>query len=209
VSALTTDTHEPKAMALHCPDCDQIGVCEPRGFLVRHDPRDGPPERWTLLQCPNGHPLLVLQNDYGPELGFDDDSPYRIFPPQDRRLSGLIPEELRAAHNESRRCFHAKAYTAAVVMSGRLLEGACEKQGVKGSTLQKSLDQMKAAGIIDGRLAEWADTLRGVRNAAAHFNTDTIGRQDAEDALAYSEALLDYLYVLKDRFESMKSRRGP
>lgn len=50
---------------------------------------------------------------------------------------------------------------------------------------------MKAEGLIDGRLAEWADQLRGVRNSAAHFNADPITRLDAEDSIAFSEALLD------------------
>jgi hypothetical protein len=55
---------------------------------------------------------------------------------------------------------------------------------------------------------DWAQTLRHVRNIAAHFNNDTITVQDAEDALAFSEALLDYLYVLTARFNAMKERRS-
>jgi Domain of unknown function (DUF4145) len=67
---------------------------------------------------------------------------------------------------------------------------------------------MKRRGLIDSRLWEWAETLRGVRNAASHFNDEPVTQQDTEDALAYSEALLDYLYVLKARFESMKERQA-
>lgn len=197
----------PQAMAVHCPTCDSVDVCKPRGHSTFYDPREGPPERWTLLQCSEGHALLVVQCEYS-GMTFDDDTPYRMYPPQERRLSDQIPQELRSAHDEARKCFNAKAYTATVVMCGRTLEGACKKQGAKERTLQRSLDLMKKKGIIDGRLSEWADTLRGVRNAAAHFNASKISRQDALDALAYSEALLDYLYVLKARFEAMKSRRS-
>lgn len=46
-----------------------------------------------------------------------------------------------------------------------------------------------------------------VRNAAAHLDGQGVTKQDAEDSLAYSEALLDYLYVLRARFDAMKSRR--
>ena len=67
---------------------------------------------------------------------------------------------------------------------------------------------MKDLELIDGRLWEWAETLRSVRNAAAHFNDEGVSRQDAEDSLAYSEALLDYLYVLKARFDAMRARRS-
>jgi hypothetical protein len=198
----------PPVMAVHCPRCDSPGVCTTRGTLDRFDPSDGLPERWSLLSCPHGHPLLVVQSKYYPDMAFDDDTPYRVYPAQDRQLSDLIPEELRSAHEEARRCFNSKAFTAAVVMSGRVLEGACKLQGVSERTLQKSLDKLHQLGVIDGRLAAWAQALRQVRNAAAHYSVERIDRQDAEDAIAYNEALLDYLYVLKDRFEAMKARRA-
>lgn len=201
-----SDKNTPQSMAVHCPTCDSVGVCVPCGFTTFNDPKSGPPERWTLLSCPQGHPLLVLQEGFS-DLGFDDDEPYRMYPPQNRRLSEQIPKELRNAHDEARKCFDSKAYTAAVVMCGRTLEGTCEKQGIKERTLQRSLDEMKTRGIIDSHLSEWADTLRGVRNTAAHYNDQDVSRQDASDALAYCEALLDYLYVLKARFEEMKARR--
>jgi len=66
---------------------------------------------------------------------------------------------------------------------------------------------MKAQGLIDQRLWDWAELLRDVRNAAAHFNDEDISRQDAEDCLTFNEALLDYLYVLKKRFDDMQLRR--
>ena len=92
-------------------------------------------------------------------------------------------------------------------MCGRTLEGACKLHGVEERNLYESLAKMKKLELIDGRLWEWAETLRDVRNAAAHFNDETVSRQDAEEALAYSEALLDYLYVLAQRFSAMKARR--
>ena len=136
---------------------------------------------------------------------FDDAS--RIYPPQDRPLSTLIPEQLRNVHEEARACFRAKAYTAAVVMSGRTLEGAGVLNNIRERTLQLSLAKMKSEGLLDGRLWEWAETLRSVRNSAAHYGSNTISKQDAADSIAFSEALLDYLYVLTARFEALKKRR--
>ena len=202
-----TDPYQPEAMAVHCPACDATQVCRPRGFVLYDEPSEGPPERFSLMQCPQGHPLLVVQTDYGPNSRFEDDQPFRLYPPEDRQLSVEIPKALREAHDEARRCFRAKAYKAAVVMSARTLEGACELHGVTKGVLQAKLKGMRDAGHIDGRLWEWAETLRDTRNAAAHFNEEYLTRQDAKDALAYSEALLDYLYVLKQRFEAMKDRR--
>ena len=45
-------------------------------------------------------------------------------------------------------------------------------------------------------------------NSSAHFNDESVTRQDADDSLAFSEALLDYLYVLAARFEAMKQRQA-
>jgi hypothetical protein len=85
-----TDDHAPGPMAIICPDCDAPVLCRPHGYTLGQD-EDGPPERWTLLQCPNYHTLLVLQNEYGGGHKFDDDEPYRMYPPQDLHLSNEIP----------------------------------------------------------------------------------------------------------------------
>jgi hypothetical protein len=147
-------------------------------------------------------------NGYELKFAFFDD-PYREYPPQERQLSSEIPAELRRIHAEARTCLRANANTAAVVMAGRALEGVCDLNGVTGGTLQAKLVQMKERGLIDGRLWEWAETLRAVRNAAAHFTmTSSISRQDAEDTVAFTEALLDYMYVLTARFNAFKERRA-
>jgi hypothetical protein len=65
---------------------------------------------------------------------------------------------------------------------------------------------MLSRGLIDQRLYEWAEELRFLRNAGAH-HTGKVSREDAEDAIALTEAMLDYLYVLSARFEKFKARR--
>jgi len=200
----------PSQMLVECGTCDKPVIAEPGGYVIGtaigdHD--EGIP-RWTLLRCEKKHPILVIQYDWSDDQdAWHWDDPVRIYPSEDRELSFLIPEQLRQIHDEARRCYRAKAYTAAAVMSGRALEAACALNGIKEQTLQKSLVKMKELGHIDGRLGEWADTLRSVRNSAAHYDSNPITKQDAEDAIAFDEALLDYLYVLTARFEALKARR--
>jgi len=211
-------TPDLRPRALECPMCETAVIAEPKGFVVTGvDWEPGKPiSRWTLYACEKQHPILTFEDDLGFEatdeaiivsIDFDDD-PYRVYPPQDRILSNEIPTQLRQIHEEARACIRAKAYTAAAVMSGRALEGVCDLHGVKGTTLQNRLAKMKEEGLIDGRLWEWAETLRSVRNSAAHFTRDTISKQDAEDAVAFTEALLDYLYGLTARFNALKERRA-
>jgi hypothetical protein len=196
-------------MSVECPEFDAHVVGRPKGFVTYYEPSEGPPARWTLLSCDRmGHPLLVVQEELATGMAFEEDAPHRVFPPQDRRLSNLIPRELRNAHEEARKCFHGKAYRATIAMCGITLEGACQLEGAKKATLQAMLKEMKDLGRIDNRLWDWAESLRIVRNSSAHFNDVAMTRQDADDCLAFSEALLDYLYVLAARFESMQKRRS-
>jgi hypothetical protein len=204
--------NQPASQILaECGMCEKPAIGLTRGFILdAGDFTEGiPGNRWILLECENRHPILIHQSDWSDdpqEWHWDD--PSRVYPPEDRQLSSLIPEQLRQVHEEARACYRAKAYTAAAVMTGRTLEGACELNGVRERTLQHSLAKMKDQGYIDGRLWEWAETLRAVRNSAAHYNATIITKQDAEDSIAFSEALLDYLYVLTARFEALKLRRA-
>lgn len=201
--------HVPGPMSVECPNCDAYVVGQPQGHLVYYDQRHGLPERWTLLSCDRkGHPLLVVQEQLATGMAFEEDRPHRAWPSPGRELSDLIPRKLRNSHEEARRCFRIKAYRATVVMCGITLEGACQLSGAKKATLHKILEDMKNTGKIDNRLWEWAKSLRHVRNSASHFNYEQVTRQDADDSLAFNEALLDYLYVLTARFEAMERRRA-
>ena len=118
-----------------------------------------------------------------------------------------VPPPLREQWAEACKCFDAKAYTAAVVMVRRLLEATCADQGAAKRTLAASLKDLRERGLINGVLVEWADALRALGNEGAHYTGTSVNREDAEDALAFAEAVVDYLYVLHLRFEQYKWRR--
>ena len=44
-------------------------------------------------------------------------------------------------------------------------------------------------------------------NDGAHFTGRRVSREDAQDALALAEALLDYRYVFSAQFAEFKTRR--
>jgi hypothetical protein len=68
---------------------------------------------------------------------------------------------------------------------------------------------MKEAGLIDARLFEWSDLLRIAGNEAAHGVGLSIAQPDAKDILEFTNAILDYLFSFRDRFEQFKQRRAP
>jgi hypothetical protein len=146
---------------------------------------------------------VQLRENYGQ--GFEEDHPTVVYsaPP---KISSRVPLSLRREWEEARTCFDAKAYTACGVMVRRTLEGTCKDQGVKAKTLARGLRELKDQELIDGVLAEWADALRVLGNQSAHFTGKEISREDAEDSLAFAEALLDHIYVFRKRFAEFQKR---
>lgn len=58
--------------------------------------------------------------------------------------------------------------------------------------------------VIDDRLLAWADALRITGNEAAHGAEFSVKREDAKDALDFTEAIVDYLFVFQERFKALK-----
>ena len=174
------------------------------GSVESYDTEQGPPARVTVVSCDTcRNPMVVLQEDYGD--GWDE--AVRVWPATRRALSLAVPSDLRAEHDEARKCLDMKAHTAAVVMVRRTLEGVCAQHGVKERTLVRSLQVMRDQGHIDQRLLDWADALRVLGNEGAHYTGKSVAREDALAAVDFAEAMLDYLYVLTAKFEEFKKRR--
>ncbi|MFE3884560.1 DUF4145 domain-containing protein [Streptomyces lydicus] len=162
--------------------------------------------RHYIARCRVCFQTLIL------EVEKDDEKPWTreancVWPTPDRTLAEAIPEDLRREHSEARSCFNAKAYTATVVMVRRTLEGVCAEHGINKKPLHRAFQEMESTGLIEGRLLEWAQELRLLGNEGAHYTGKLVARQDAADAIALAEALMDYLYVFSAQFKEFKMRR--
>jgi hypothetical protein len=189
-----------------CPNCNSKIVAKPQNYYEDPD-FDLGPQTYVVATCAVCFQVLFFRHPYeskdarrGAEV---------LWPQVDRRLSTEIPESLRLEHDEARTCFKHAAYTAAVVMVRRTLEAVCREHSVTTSPLVKALEEMKHKGLIEGRLLEWAQALRVLGNEGAHFTGRRVARQDADDALALAEAILDYLYVFSAKFNDFKHVESP
>jgi hypothetical protein len=135
-------------------------------------------------------------------------TPVRLYPPTLKGLNFQIPQSIRDSFREAQGCFQASLFTATVVMCRRVIEEVIRQQGIKSKGLYVGLRDLRDKDLIDARLFEWADLLRLIGNEAAHGVGEKIAPQDAEDVLHFTEALADYIYVLKSRFEELQNRRG-
>ena len=105
-------------------------------------------------------------------------------------------------------CLRANAYTASAIMCRKTLEAICSEHGATERNLLASLKKLKDEGVIEHRLYEWADALRIVGNEAAHDVKVQVSAQDARDVLEFTNALLEYTFTFRDKFERFKKRRA-
>lgn len=194
---------------MFCGHCEVHTAARIEGTLVEtQTDEDGRPLIDRLLQlarCSHCKSGLLVYNWEHPDGWAGEPSP--LWPAPQSKLSPSVPHRLQRAHQEAELCFSAKAYAATVVMVRRALEGVCADQGAAAKTLMKALEGLRDSGKIEGRLFDWAQDLRVLGNQGAHFNDAEVSREDAEDALALAEALMDYIYVLAVRYEEFSKRR--
>jgi Domain of unknown function (DUF4145) len=191
-----------------CSTCNTRTVAVPQTQLIA--PEDVDPFRavHVVVMCKICYEYLLITHDWDEKKTWKFRKANKVlWPSPSREMSSKIPESLRLEHKEARSCFSTAAYTATVVMVRRTLEGVCAENGVRRQPLIRALQQMQTEGLIEGRLLEWAEELRVLGNDGAHFTGRRVSREDAQDALALAEALLDYLYVFSAQFAEFKQRR--
>ena len=94
-------------------------------------------------------------------------------------------------------------------MFRKTLEGICHAHGVKSSgTLAAQLKKLKEDEVIESRLFEWAEELRTIGNDAAREVGFIVSREDVQDTLEFTEALIEYVFTYRDKFEQFKKRRA-
>lgn len=198
-----------KGVAFQCPACDVLQIGDVAGQVNTYRSNDDP---WSVDMV---HALVCCEKCRKPALfrferyaGEDWGKPEGLWPNGRVGPSAYIPKPLRDEFVQAQRCFSAKAFTASTVMVRRTLEGVCVEHGVTSKTLDKGLAELQEQGKLDGRLVEWANALRVLGNQAAHYTGTPVTREDAQDALDFALALLDYLYVLTRRFEQFQGRRA-
>lgn len=198
-----------------CAECEAVVGGTVEGSYEEYAEEPGFHVRWSLLRCPScKSAVLIVQDDEDASLGMGSgdrwSNPTRLYPDiDDRQLGTAVPGAIRATFSEARACYkEAKAYTACAIMCRKVLEGVCESHGATSGSLAQKLKQLSESGQIDRRLFEWTDAMRLVGNEAAHGVSATVSREDASDLLDLAEAVAEYLYTVKEKFDSFSKRQA-
>ena len=124
-----------------------------------------------------------------------------VYPINHKPVSEEIPELVKSEFKEANLCFSIGAYRGSVAMCATALEALWREQQSSG------LSDLKDKGIISSNL-DRANEVRLWANVAKHeLVPDVVEKEDAEQLLTYSEALLNAVYVEPKQFESLKLKR--
>lgn len=189
-------------MIVDCVNCEaKMDFTEVANYSAWH-PGEECPVDFYFLKCPKCEwPALVMS---WPDPVFGE--PERLYPPRERPVD-YLPNAIRAAYVEARSCFRGKAFTASTIMCRKTLEGVCREHNIDQGDLVKDLRKLRDEEIIDSRLFEWADALRISGNEAAHDVRIQVSVEDAKDVLDFTNAILEYLFTFREKFEEFKKRR--
>lgn len=197
-------------MIVECVECRSFVDTKTFGQFERLSDGHGPSSLFSLLSCSQcGAPILIRQTNIGNIAQGDIwDKPAPVFPTGEHRVNPNAPKEIQQAFDEACNCYRADAFTASTIMCRKTLEGICAAHGVNEGSLVKSLKKMHEDNLIDGHLVEWSDQLRVAGNEAAHGVGITFDRNDAKDVLEFTNAIMDYIFSFRDRFDEFKKRRS-
>lgn len=163
----------------------------------------------VLLECPSCKgPLVGVTSSYVDEHNnWRYEHAERVWPaPSTVELTDSIPEQARRDIKDAKKCLSHGVYSAAVVLCGRALERLV-KLKVSGKTLHEGLTELKSQGVIDNRLFDWASVLRKERNLGAHAGEQDVTRENAEDVLAFTVAIFEYVFTLSEKYAEFIARK--
>lgn len=164
----------------------------------------------VLVECPSCDGPLVgqtslFQDEHG---NWQYERAERVWPaPSTVELSVSIPDLARRDIKDAQKCLSHGIYSAAVVLCGRALERLV-KSKAPGKSLHEGLLELKAQSVIDSRLFDWASVLRKERNLGAHAGEEEVTRENAEDVLAFTVAIFEYVFTLSEKYAEFMARKA-
>lgn len=156
---------------------------------------------WRILQCTTC--LRPALQQVGP--GYDEKDARTILYPVSKTPVMGLPEVIDRAYRAALRVRDVDP-SAFALLVGRTLEAICKHENAGGPTLAAKLRKLVSSDKIPRTLAQMADQLRVIRNLAAHDFEDEVTEADADIALEFIEAILEYLYVAPAKIAVLQER---
>ncbi|MBI5604280.1 MAG: DUF4145 domain-containing protein [Deltaproteobacteria bacterium] len=192
-------------IVIDCPHCAVRVKAEAKTWVGRENG-----ETYFLVRCPSCQNALFgsafeCQDEYN---NWGWTTAERLWPsPSLADVGPAIPEAARRDIKDAQKCLLHGIYSAAAVLCGRALERLI-KAKAGNHMIGKGLGELKAKGVIDQRLYDWAEALRKERNIGAHASEEDTTKENAQDIIDFTIAIFDYVYTLSEKYEKYVNRKN-
>jgi hypothetical protein len=193
-----------KNISMNCLHCHHWVMADIIGSYGRFAEYDDDPVQFSMTRCPRCESPSLVSQDRGQ---IEDDgvpgwsSADIIYPQPFRNFGFDAPSNIHKLYTEAHRCFQSKVYTSCTLMCRKVLEATCIELGECEGTLHSKIENLKSKNIINGQLYDWVTALRMIGNQAAHNVQANFSKDEAKWSLDFTEALLDYIFVLSKKFK--------
>jgi uncharacterized protein DUF4145 len=167
-----------------CPWCSKVVS----GAIVASAPSTDGSTLWMRCSsCLEG----ALIKEVGP-FGHD------VYPPMPFGPDVIgLPQDVKRAYYEARRCIGVGAYTAAELMCRKILMHVGVDKGAKeGQKFAAYLTYLESHGYVTPPMKGWVELIKDHGNAATHELPSTT-RQRAESTLMFTAELLRLVYEME------------
>lgn len=177
------------SVAYRCGHCGQ-GVASSAGYYT-NDHLEG--DQVRIYVCPHCAMPSIFHGEWRmPDVAPGDE------------VAG-VPNEVYSLYREARNCVAASAYTSAVLACRKLLMNIGVSQGAaEGSRFIEYVDYLANHGFVPPNGRGWVDHIRKKGNEATH-EIVLMGREDAEELIAFAEMLLKFIYEFPSKVPGAKS----
>lgn len=183
------------------PMCPHCATTNEAFDLVKEYASDG--IKSLFLHCKNCGRCVVAEMKDSIELQPVFDNFTHLYPelfPTD--IPQFLPEKVESQFIQAKHSLQVNYYEAACIMARRCIETVCTYFNAEGNNLYSKIDNLQTRGLLTQALTDWAHEIRDIGNDATH---DNITKQDANDAVYFSEMLLIYLYTLPEKIRQRKA----
>ena len=107
-----------------------------------------------------------------------------------------LPDDVKPAYLEARRCMSVNAHTAAELICRKILMHVAVDKGAKeGQTFEKYITHLADQGYVTPPMQPWVDLIRQHGNQATH-KLDEPDKRRAESTVMFAAELLRLVYEM-------------
>lgn len=182
-----------------CPHCGVVRPYVamsnpyPQGHWLETITPDGKRRAWGIYACSSCGKVVVATGDGGPN------SQVTEVYPVPKSVAEEIPEEPKRFLAEALTCLHAPS--AAIMCCASAVDAMLKEKGYEKGWLNDRIDKAVADHLLTQEMGDWAHHIRLEANDQRHADKSAGAptRERAEQAIEFTEALADIMFVLPSR----------